>query len=92
MKLLLKVIASFAIAFFLLIPTCYIIDTVFTEVGNAVDSYSQETDNINVSSEYGNNSAMFLNVYSIVYSVWGISFIITLLVTAFYSREEDYYG
>lgn len=92
MKLLIKTIVGFAIAFFLLIPTCYCIDTVMTQINTASQQFSSAT-GLNVTSEVQNNTAVLSNVYMVVYSIWGISFIIFLIVVAFYGRrEEDLYG
>lgn len=92
MRLLIKGIVGFAVAFFLLIPTCYSIDTVMTQVNQAAQPFTSDT-GINVSSEVQNNTAILSNVYGVVYSIWGISFFIFIITATFFDRkEEDYYG
>jgi hypothetical protein len=93
MKMLLKIVVTFAIAFLLLIPLTYTIDTVFTEIGKAADSYSLTSNGpLNVSSEVSNNTIMLSNSFKIVYGLWGISFVIAIIVFAFEHRREDEEG
>jgi len=86
---LLKTIIGFAVAFMILIPTCMVIDTVSTGIQSAADTYTQAGDSVNVSSNVTTHLSGFVNIYTIVYGIWGVSFFLALFLA--YRRDKNEY-
>ena len=89
MKTTIKCIIGFFIAFVLLFPCVMIIDTTFTAINDiAGTSNFYGTDStVNVSSSVNSSLSIFQTSFIIVYTIWGGSFILMLLVS--YKKDQE---